>query len=31
MLKYPSYKFIPYHIGMNCVDVVIKDGVPIIV
>jgi len=31
MLKYPSYKFIPYHVGMNCVDVVIKDGVPIIV
>lgn len=26
MLQYPSYKFLPYHIGMNLVDTVIKDG-----
>ncbi|MBB6632027.1 imidazolonepropionase [Clostridium algidicarnis] len=26
MLKYPSYKFIPYNIGMNTVDMVIKSG-----
>lgn len=26
MLKYPSYKFIPYNIGMNTVDTVIKNG-----
>ncbi|RHJ86500.1 imidazolonepropionase [Parabacteroides sp. AM08-6] len=26
LLKFPSYKFIPYHIGMNVVDTVIKDG-----
>ena len=25
-LKYPSYKFLPYHVGMNLVDTVIKDG-----
>lgn len=31
LLRYPSYKFIPYHIGMNCVDTVIKDGVLYIV
>lgn len=31
LLKYPSYKFIPYHVGMNCVDTVIKDGVLYIV
>lgn len=26
LLRFPSYKFIPYHIGMNVVDTVIKDG-----
>lgn len=26
LLQYPSYKFLPYHIGMNIVDTVIKDG-----
>lgn len=26
LLKYPSYKFLPYHVGMNMVDVVIKNG-----
>lgn len=26
LLKYPSYKFLPYHVGMNIVDTVIKDG-----
>ncbi len=26
LLQYPSYKFLPYHIGMNLVDTVIKDG-----
>lgn len=26
LLKYPSYKFLPYNIGMNIVDTVIKDG-----
>ena len=26
LLKYPSYKFLPYHVGMNLVDTVIKDG-----
>lgn len=31
LLRYPSYKFIPYHVGMNCVDTVIKDGVLYIV
>jgi imidazolonepropionase len=30
-LKFPSYKFLPYHIGMNIVDTVIKDGVLYIV
>ena len=25
-LKFPSYKFLPYHTGMNCVDTVIKAG-----
>jgi len=27
MLEYPSYKFLPYHIGMNIVEKVIKRGV----
>ena len=27
LLKFPSYKFLPYHVGMNIVDTVIKDGV----
>ncbi|WP_455641243.1 imidazolonepropionase [Parabacteroides sp.] len=26
LLKYPSYKFLPYNVGMNIVDTVIKDG-----
>lgn len=26
LLQYPSYKFLPYHIGMNLVDTVIKNG-----
>lgn len=26
ILEYPSYKFLPYHIGMNIVERVIKDG-----
>lgn len=31
LLKFPSYKFLPYHVGMNIVDTVIKDGVLYIV
>lgn len=27
LLKYPSYKFLPYYVGMNCVETVIKKGV----
>lgn len=27
LLKYPSYKFLPYHMGMNIVDTIIKDGI----
>lgn len=27
LLKYPSYKFLPYYVGMNCVETVIKRGV----
>lgn len=27
LLKFPSYKFLPYHIGMNIVEAVIKNGV----
>ncbi len=26
ILQYPSYRFLPYHIGMNIVDTVIKKG-----
>jgi imidazolonepropionase len=26
ILEFPSYRFIPYHIGVNCVEKVIKDG-----
>lgn len=26
LLRYPSYKFLPYHVGMNSVDIVIKRG-----
>ena len=26
LLQYPSYKFLPYYVGMNCVDTVIKKG-----
>ena len=26
LLKYPSYKFLPYYVGMNCVEKVIKRG-----
>lgn len=27
LLRYPSYKFLPYHVGMNIVDTVVKNGV----
>lgn len=27
ILKYPSYKFLPYHTGVNIVEKVVKDGV----
>lgn len=27
LVEFPSYKFLPYHVGMNIVDTVIKDGV----
>ena len=27
LLQYPSYKFLPYYVGMNCVETVIKKGV----
>lgn len=27
LLQFPSYKFLPYHVGMNIVDTVIKKGV----
>jgi imidazolonepropionase len=27
ILEYPSYKFLPYHIGMNIVETVVKKGV----
>lgn len=30
LLQYPSYKFLPYHVGMNIVDTVIKCGVPVV-
>lgn len=26
LLQFPSYKFLPYHVGMNVVDMVVKDG-----
>lgn len=26
LLQYPSYKFLPYYVGMNCVETVIKRG-----
>lgn len=26
LLQFPSYKFLPYHVGMNIVDTVIKNG-----
>ncbi len=26
LLQYPSYKFLPYYVGMNCVETVIKGG-----
>ncbi len=26
ILEFPSYKFIPYHVGVNCVEKVIKKG-----
>jgi len=26
ILEFPSYKYIPYHIGVNCVEKVIKNG-----
>ncbi len=28
LLQFPSYKFLPYHVGMNIVDTVIKKGIP---
>lgn len=31
LLRYPSYKFLPYHLGMNVVDTVIKEGMLYIV
>lgn len=27
LLRFPSYKFLPYHIGMNLVETVIKNGI----
>ena len=27
ILEYPSYKFLPYHAGMNCVEQIIKSGI----
>ena len=27
LLKFPSYKFLPYHAGMNIVEIIIKDGI----
>ncbi len=27
LLKFPSYKFLPYHVGMNVVNTIIKNGV----
>ncbi len=29
LLQYPSYKFLPYYVGMNCVETVIKKGLVI--
>lgn len=29
LLQFPSYKFLPYHVGMNIVDTVIKKGQPL--
>ncbi|WP_286847376.1 amidohydrolase family protein, partial [Proteiniphilum sp. UBA5463] len=26
LLQFPSYKFLPYHVGMNIVDKVVKRG-----
>jgi imidazolonepropionase len=26
ILEFPSYRYIPYHIGVNCVEKVIKNG-----
>ena len=26
LLAFPSYHFIPYHIGVNCVEKVVKNG-----
>ena len=26
ILKFPSYKYIPYHLGVSCVEKVIKNG-----
>lgn len=26
LLQYPSYRFLPYHVGMNIVDMVVKNG-----
>ncbi len=30
ILEFPSYKFIPYHLGVNSVETVIKDGVQVV-
>ena len=29
LLQYPSYKFLPYYVGMNCVEMVVKKGIVI--
>lgn len=29
VLEYPSYRFLPYHIGVNIVDTVVKNGIPV--
>jgi imidazolonepropionase len=26
ILEFPSYKFLPYHMGVSCVEKVIKNG-----
>lgn len=29
ILEYPSYKYIPYHVGVSTVETVVKNGVPV--